>query len=130
MWKRTDIFDEEFMTEWTGRTIIQKTYDLTRAYFEAKVKAIASYRAAGGQANNYATANTATEMKAAVASALAEFAESNKENAMAVGEVSDVREQLDTLQNVVALLAKSMSQRRTVSTNKRSRKGRRRYVAE
>ena len=48
---------------------------------------------------------------------------------MAASEVSDVKEQLDTLQSAVALLAKAMSQRGAVSP-KRSRKGRRRYVAE
>ena len=133
MWTRTDIFDEKFMTAWTARTIAQKTFDLARAYFEAKVKAIADFRAAGGQVNSYASANAATDIKDAVTSALAEFAEnnadSNKENAMAASEVSEVKEQLDTLQSAVALLAKSMSQRGTVSP-KRSRKGRRRYVSE
>ena len=134
MWTRTDIFDEKFMTTWTAKTIAQKTFDRARAYFEAKVKAIADFKAAGGQVNTYASANAATEIKDAVASALAEFAESsaeaNKENAMAVGEVSDVREQLDTLQSAVALLAKSMTQRGAVSPKKRARKSRRRYVSE
>ena len=133
MWTRTDIFDQEFMTAWTKQTIAQKTFDLARAYFQAKVQAIADFKAAGGQVNSYATANAATEIKDAVASALAEFAKSNadskKENAMAASEVSDVKEQLDTLQSAVALLAKAMSQRGAVSP-KRSRKGRRRYVAE
>ena len=63
MWTRTDIFDEKFMTAWTARTIAQKTFDLARAYFEAKVKAIADFKAAGGQVNSYATANAATEIK-------------------------------------------------------------------
>ena len=86
------MFNEKFMTTWTGRTIAQKTYAQARAYFKANVKAITDFRAVGGQVNTYATASAATELKEAVASALAEFAESNKENAMAVGEVKDVRE--------------------------------------
>ena len=90
MWKRTDMFDEKFMTAWTGRTITQKTYAHARAYFEAKVKAIEDFHAAGGQSNSYATANAASELKQAVASALEEFSELNKENAMPVDEVKQV----------------------------------------
>ena len=63
MWTRTDIFNETFITAWTARTVAQKTFDLARAYFEAKVKAIADFNA-----------NAATELKDAVASTLAEFA--------------------------------------------------------
>ena len=48
MWKRTDIFDEKFMTEWTGRPHAQKMWAHVTAYFEAKVKAIENFHAAGG----------------------------------------------------------------------------------
>ena len=48
---------------------------------------------------------------------------------MAASEVSDVKEQIDTLQSAVALLEKSMTQHGAVSP-KRSKKGNRRYVSE
>ena len=40
MWRRTDIFDEDFMTKWTSRTLGQRTWAHVTAHFEAKVKAI------------------------------------------------------------------------------------------
>ena len=52
-----------------------------------------------------------TELKDAVANVLEEMSESNKENATAVDEVKQVREKIDTLQEAVALLAKSMATR-------------------
>ena len=75
------------------------------AYFEAKVQAIENFHAAGGKSNQYASANAATEIKDAVAAALDEFTSQNKENAMAVNEVKEVREKIDTLQEAVALHA-------------------------
>ena len=48
MWKRTNIFVEKFMTEWTGRLHAQKTWAHATAYFEAKAKAIKNFHAAGG----------------------------------------------------------------------------------
>ena len=33
IWKQTDIFDEEFMTEWTGRPHAQKTWAHATTYF-------------------------------------------------------------------------------------------------
>ena len=94
MWSRTDIFDELFMMEWTNRPHAQQTWAHATAYFEAKVQAIENFHAAGGQSNQYASANAATEIKDAVAAALDEFASQNKENAMAVSEVKEVREKL------------------------------------
>ena len=102
MWKRTDIFDEKFMTEWTNRPHAQKTWAHATAYFEAKVRAIENFHAAGGQPNTYAAANAATEIKDAVAAALDEFTSQSKENAMAVNEVKEVWEKIDTLQEAVA----------------------------
>ena len=81
------MFDEKFVTEWTNRPHTQKTWAHATAYFEAKARAIKNFHAEGGQSNQYAAANTATEMKDAVAAALDEFASQNKENAMAVNEV-------------------------------------------
>ena len=60
-------------------------------YFEAKVQAIENFHAAGGQSNQYASANAATEIKDAVAAALNEFTSQNKENVIAVNEVKEVR---------------------------------------
>ena len=97
MWTRTDMFDENFMMEWTLRPIAQRTWAHATAYFEAKVRAVENFHAAGGQSNTYASANAATELKSAVADALEEFASQNKENAMAVIEVNEVRDKIDTL---------------------------------
>ena len=83
------MFDEKFMTEWTNRPHAQKTWAHATAYFEAKTRAIENFHAAGGQSNPYAAANTATEIKDAVAAALNEFTTQNKENAMAVNEVKE-----------------------------------------
>ena len=133
IWKRTDIFDEEFMTKWTSRTIGQRTWAHATAYFEAKVKAIEDFHAAGGQSNTYAAANAATEIKDAVAAALEEFTSQNKENAMAVNEVKEVREKIDTLHDAVALLAKTVAERtdrEVLTPRKRNRSARRRRVVE
>ena len=78
MWKRTDIFDEEFMTKWTNRPHAQQSWAHAPAYFEAKVQAIKKLHAAGGQSNAYAAANAATEIKDAVAAALEEFTSQKK----------------------------------------------------
>ena len=51
MWKRTDIFDKKFMTKWTNCSHAQKTWAHATAYFEAKVRAIENFHAAGGQSN-------------------------------------------------------------------------------
>ena len=72
MWKRTVIFDEKFMTAWAWQTLGQKIYAQVRTYVEVKVKAIEDFISAGGQTNTYAAANSATELKEAVASALEE----------------------------------------------------------
>ena len=126
MWKRTDIFDEKFMTEWTGRPHAQKTWAHATAYFEAKVKAIKNFHTAGGQSNQYAAANAATEIKDAVAATLDEFASQNQKNAMAVNEVKEVRERIDTLQEAVALLAETVAWREKPTPRKRRRRKRRR----
>ena len=93
------------MTAWNARTLGQKTYAHARAHFEAKVNAIEDFVAVGGQTNTYASANSATELKEVVASALEEFSEQNKENVRAATEVNEAREKLDTLQQAVALLS-------------------------
>ena len=118
MWKRTDVFDEKFMTEWTSRTIAQKTWAHAKAYFEAKVKAIENFHAAGGQSNTYASANSAIELKNAVSTALEKFATQNKENAMAVNEVKEVRDKIDTLHEAVALLARTVAGCEALTPNK------------
>ena len=130
MWKRTDIFDEKFMTEWTGRPHAQKMWAHAAAYFEAKVKAIENFNAAGGKSNQYAAANTVTEMKDAVAAALDKFASQNRENAMAVNEVKYVREKIDTLQEAVGLLAKIIAGRETLTPRKRGRRNRCHHFVE
>ena len=81
------MFDKKFMTEWTNFPHVQKTWAKSTAYFEAKVRAIENFHAAGGQSNQYAAANAATEIKDAVAATLDKFASQNNENAMAVNEV-------------------------------------------
>ena len=100
------------------------------AYFEAKVHAIENFHAAGGQSNSYAAANAATEIKDAMAAALEEFSAQNKENAMAVNEVKEVREKIDTLQEAVALLAKTVAERNVLTPKKRNRSTRRRRVVD
>ena len=45
-----------------------------------------------------------------MAAALEEFTSQNKENAMDVNEVKEVREKIDTLQEAVALLAKTVAE--------------------
>ena len=133
MWKRTHIFDEEFMTKWTACPHAQKTWAHAPAYFEAKVRAIENFHAAGGQSNVYAATNAASEIKDAVAAALEEFTSQNKENAMAVNEVKEMREKIDTLQEAVALLAKTVAERadRNILTpKKRNCSNRRRRSVE
>ena len=98
MWKRMDMFDKEFMREWANHSIAQNTQTHATAYFEAKVRAIKNFHASGGQSNTYASANAATELKEVVAAALDEFATQNKENVMAVNEVKEMQEKIDTLQ--------------------------------
>ena len=61
------------MKEWTNCPHAQKARAYTTTYFEAKVRAIENFHAAGGQFNQYAIANAATEIKDAVAAALNEF---------------------------------------------------------
>ena len=49
---------------------------------------------------------------------------------MAVNEVKDVREKIDTLQEVVALLAKTVAGRETLTPRKRGRRNRCRHIAK
>ena len=49
---------------------------------------------------------------------------------MAVNEVKEAREKIDTLQEAVALLAKSIAGRETLTPRKRGRRNRRRHVVE
>ena len=130
MWKRTDIFDEKFMTEWTSRPIAQKMWAHATAYFGAKVRAIENFHDAGSQFNTYASANAATEIEDTVVAALDEFTTQNKENARAVNEVKEVREKIDTLQEAVALLAKTVAGREALTPRKRGRRSRRRQIVE
>ena len=62
--------------------------------------------------------------------ALDGFTSQNKENAMAVNEVKEVHEKIDTLQEAVALLAKTIAGRETLTPRKRGRRNRRRHVVE
>ena len=68
-----------------------------------------NFHAAGGQSKQYAVTNTATEIKNTVAAAFDEFNLQNKENALTVNEVKEVRENIDTLQEAVALQAKAVA---------------------
>ena len=65
-----------------------------------------------------------------MAAALNEFTSQNKENTMAVNEVKDVREKIDTLQEAVALLAKTIAGRETLTPRKRGRRNRHRHIVE
>ena len=121
MWKRTDIFDKKFMTEWTSRPIVQKMWVHATAYFE-------NFHAAGSQSNTYVSANAATEIEDTVVVALDKIKTQNKENALAVNEVKKVREKNDTLQEAVALLAKTMAGREALTPRKRGRRSRRRQT--
>ena len=94
------------------------------------MQAIENFHAAGDQSNQYASANAAIEIKDAVAAALDEFASQNKENAMAVSEVKEVREKIDTLQEAVTLLAKSIAGREALTPRTRGRKNRRHIVSK
>ena len=124
------MFSNKMMTEWKTRPNPQKTWAHATAYFEAKARAIENFHAAGGPSNMYASANAATEIKDAVAAALDEFATQNKENALAVNEVKEVREKIDTIQEAVALLAKTVTGRKVLTPRKLGRRSRRRQVVE
>ena len=65
-----------------------------------------------------------------MAAALDEFTSQNKENAMTVNEVKEVREKIDTLQEAVALLAKTIAGRERLTPRKRGRRKRRHHVVE
>ena len=61
-----------------------------------------------------------------MAAALDEFMSQNKENALAVNEVKEVREKIDTLQESIALLAKTVATREALTSRKRGRGSRHR----
>ena len=65
-----------------------------------------------------------------MAAALDKFASQNKENVMAVNDVKNVREKIDTLQEAFALLAKTVAGRETLTSRKSGRMNRRRHIVE
>lgn len=109
------------MTRWTGRPVAQRTWNHATTYFGDKVRAIENHHAAGGQSNTYASANAATEMKNAVATALEEIRTDSRETALAAEEAKQVHDKIDTLKEAVALLAKTVASRAESTPPKRRR---------
>ena len=62
--------------------------------------------------------------------ALDKFTTQNKENALAINEVKEVRKKIDTLQDAVALLAKTVAGREALTPRKRGHRNRRRQIAK
>ena len=67
----------------------------------------------------YAFANAALELKHAV---LEDFATQNRENLMVVNEVKETPEKIDTLQEAVALLVKTVVGCKVLTPKKRGRR--------